>query len=120
MLIYDDACAMCCTWAERVRRWDCDHRIELVPSHGADVGARFPGIARERLDAAMQVVEPDGKTCEGAAAAEALLRVLPLGRLLGWTFAVPGVRVIAERVYRAIAVRRCREACAVHSAVRET
>ena len=120
VLIYDDSCAMCRTWAERVRHWDRYHRIELVPSHGAEVGSRFPWIVRERLDAAMQLVEPNGTTHEGAGAAEALLRVLPLGRLLAWTFWVPGARAIAARVYRAIAARRCREACAVHGPGRGT
>ena len=114
-LIYDDTCPMCRKWAARVARWDRNHRIELVPSHGSAVESRFPWIARHELDAAMQLVEPDSTTHAGAAAAEALVRVLPFGRILGGLFAIPGARSVARRVYRAIAARRCRDACSAHA-----
>lgn len=113
-LIYDDTCPMCRSWATRIARWDRMHRIELVPSHGGAAESRFPWITREDRDGAMQLVEPNGTTHSGAAAAEVLVRVLPFGRLLGGWFAIPGARAIAKRVYRAVAARRCRDACAVH------
>ncbi len=113
-LIYDDTCPMCRVWAERVRRWDRHQRVNLVASHDDTVAARFPWITREQLDAAMQLVEPDGTTHEGAAAAERLAGLLPWGSMLGWVFAIPGARAIARRVYRAVAARRCDRACASH------
>ncbi len=114
-LIYDDTCPMCRAWAARVERWDRDRRIELVPSHAGDIASRFPWITRRELDAAMQLVEPDGTTHAGAAAAEALVRVLPYGRLVGGLFAIPGARALARNVYRVIAARRCRDACSAHA-----
>ncbi len=117
-LIYDDACPMCSTWAERVRGWDRRHRVDLVAAHGEEVCARFPWITRASLDAAMQLVEPDGTTHSGAAAAEVLVRILPFGSVLRLAFVIPGARAIAARVYRAVAARRCRDACAVHVARR--
>ena len=113
-LIYDESCPMCRAWAARIARWDRDRRIELVQSHGGDTAARFPWIPRHELDVAMQLVEPDGTTHAGAAAAEALVRVLPFGRILGGLFAIPGARPVARRVYAAIAARRCRDACSTH------
>lgn len=114
-LIYDDMCPMCRAWAARVARWDPNHRIELVPSHGGAVQSRFPWITRAELDAAMQLVEPDGTTHAGAAAAEVVVRALPFGSFLGALFAIPGARATAKRVYDVIAARRCRDACAVHT-----
>ncbi len=59
----------------------------------------------------MHLVSPDGVVLVGAAAAPAILRLLPGGGLLAWTFRVPGVPSLAEVVYRAVARNRHSLAC---------
>jgi predicted DCC family thiol-disulfide oxidoreductase YuxK len=68
----------------------------------------------------MQVIRAsDGKTWQGAAALEELLKVLPRGRSISWLFRIPFARPVAEKFYRLFARNRyrigCGEHCSVHS-----
>lgn len=106
-LIYDGECGMCREAVERVRRWDREHRLSYVPFQDESAVARF-GIALPALAAAMHLVLPDGRLFAGADAVPELGKLLPGKRWWAWGFAVPGVRPVARRVYRRIALgRRC-------------
>ncbi len=65
-LIYDGDCAFCERCVALIERWNRLGRVRAVPFQGEDA-------------------------LVGAAAAPALLRVVPGGTLLAWVFAVPGV-----------------------------
>ena len=113
-LVYDGMCRICNPLANVVRGWDTGHRIEVVPSQAPGLMARFPWIPREAYGKAIQLVGPGGETWQGAAAIEQLLGVLPRGRLISWVFRIPGVRVIADRIYRWVARNRYRMGCGEH------
>lgn len=104
-LIYDGECGFCRESVARLRRWDPEQRIAVVPFQDREVPARF-GIALPALAAAMHLVLPDGRVFAGADAVPELGRLLPGKRWLTWLFAVPGVRPVARRVYAWIAARR--------------
>jgi predicted DCC family thiol-disulfide oxidoreductase YuxK len=106
-LIYDGECAFCRRWVDLVRRWDRDHRLDLVPFQDQQRVARF-GIPLPALAAAMHLVlpTPDGRVLAGADAAPEILRLLPGRRWLAGLFRVPGVRPVARRVYAWIARQR--------------
>ncbi|MGH7539120.1 MAG: thiol-disulfide oxidoreductase DCC family protein [Gemmatimonadales bacterium] len=104
-LIYDGECGMCRFAVARVRVWDREHRIALVPFQDQQAVARF-GIGLPALAAAMHLVLPDGRVYAGADAVPEILKILPGKRWFAWGFAVPGVRPIARYVYRRIAERR--------------
>ncbi len=114
VLIYDGGCSMCMRWMGRVRLWDRDGRIEMLPLQDPSIDSRFSQLDRSALMEAMHLVEPDGRVSAGAEAAERLLRVLPLGGVLGALFHLPFARPIADRVYRRIAARRKRGGCGEH------
>lgn len=114
VLIYDGACSMCMRWMGRVRVWDREGRIEMLPLQDPSVASRFPMLDPDELMEAMHLIEPSGQITAGAEAAERLLRILPLGGLLGVLFHLPFARPIADRVYRRIAASRSRGGCGEH------
>ncbi len=106
-LIYDGECGFCRTWVERVRRWDREHRLAVLPFQDRMQVAAFR-IPLPALAAAMHLVLPDGRVFAGADAAPEILRLLPGKRWLAGAFRIPGVLPLARRVYRWIAQqRRC-------------
>jgi predicted DCC family thiol-disulfide oxidoreductase YuxK len=104
-LIYDGECGFCRTWVDRVRRWDREQRLVLLPLQERTRVPAF-GIPLPALAAAMHLVLPDGRVLTGADAAPELLRLLPGKRWLAPLFAIPGVLPVARRVYAWIARRR--------------
>jgi predicted DCC family thiol-disulfide oxidoreductase YuxK len=113
-LVYDGQCKICNPLANVVRNWDHRQRIEVVPSQATGLMARFPWIPREAYAKAIQLVGPGGATWQGAQAVEQLLTILPRGRLISWVFHVPGIRALADRIYRWVARNRYRMGCGEH------
>ena len=112
-VVFDGECSVCRRFAERLRRWDRENALDIVPSQGTGVKERFPWITQESFEASIQLVASDGTTVSGAAAFERLIRVLPVGRRLVWIFRVPLVRPLAEWSYRFFAGHRHRMGCRV-------
>lgn len=108
VVLYDGSCGICRDWSRRLADWDDSGRIRQVPYQERGTVAGLPVIADAELDRALHVVLPDGQVARGARAMIALLPWLPGGRPLGWVARFPGVAVVAERVYDAVARRRHR------------
>ena len=104
-VIYDGECGICLRSVATVKAWDTERRFAYVPFQDGDAVARF-GIALPALAAAMHLVLPDGRVFAGADAVPEMLKLLPGKRWLAAGFGIPGVRPLARRVYRWIAVRR--------------
>ena|SRR5215207_8485320 len=112
--VYDGMCKVCTRLANGLRKWDRHGEIEVVASQAPGVLARFPWIPARAYAEALQLIGPGGRTWQGAAAVEQLLKVLPKGKLVAWLFSVPFVRVIADRVYKWFARNRYRLGCGDH------
>ena len=113
-LVYDGDCRVCTRLVGAVDVLDREHRVERLSSRVTGARERFPWIPAGSFDDALQLVATDGTTWSGAAAIEELLRVLPRGRWLAWTFALPFARPVAERFYRWFARNRYRLGCGEH------
>ena len=101
-LIYDASCGFCRRWVARLKRWDRQDRIRLLPLQ--DPAA--PALARrpvEELQRAVHLVRPDGGGFSGARAARELLAYLPGGWLLRWLLYFPGATLVGDWVYRWVA-----------------
>src|SRR3989442_15163762 len=74
--IYDGECGFCRRSVDLVRRWDREHRLDVVPFQDQDSVARF-GIPLPALAAAMHLLLPlpDGRVLAGADAAPEILRL---------------------------------------------
>ena len=116
-LVYDGQCDVCGRFVRVLERWDRRNEIEIVPSQNPDVTARFPWIPAEAYADAIQLIGPGGRTTQGAEAIEALLGILPRGRMLGWIFKLPFVGWLADKLYRWFARNRYRFGCGKHCRV---
>lgn len=113
-VVYDGVCKVCNRLVGLLHRWDREGLIETVPFQNTTVLDRFPWIPAEAYAEAMQLVGPGGRTWQGAAAIEQLLKILPRGGLLGWVFRIPFVGTLADRFYRWFAQNRYRFGCGEH------
>lgn len=113
-VVYDGNCRVCNRLVVVLRTLDRRQEIEVVPSQAPGVMARFPWIPPKAYAEALQMIGPGGVTWSGARAVEEILNVVPKGRIIAWLFRIPGVRRLADRVYRWFARNRYRLGCGEH------
>lgn len=101
-LIYDDACDLCRGWVGRLRRWDRNGAVKVLPLQ-SPFAEEVSGRRRVALSGAAHLVCPDGTVFAGAAAARELFRYLRGGWFLTGLLRLPGAMFVAERLYRWIA-----------------
>jgi predicted DCC family thiol-disulfide oxidoreductase YuxK len=102
VLIYDAQCQFCRRWVARLKRWDRNDRIRLLPLQDPAAPA-VAGRPREVLQQAAHLVRADGAVFAGARAAREALAYLPAGWLLRGLARLPGVMALADRGYRWVA-----------------
>jgi predicted DCC family thiol-disulfide oxidoreductase YuxK len=113
-VVYDGNCRVCTSTVRTLTAWDARRQLEMIPSQSPSVAVRFPWIPPSAYAESMQLIDADGRTWQGAAAIEQLLRVLPRGRFVAWLFHIPLVGRIADRAYRWFARNRYRFRCGNH------
>ena len=118
VVIYDGNCKICTRLAGVLRTWARHDQIQIVPSQLAGVRSSFPFISSRDDEQSLQMIGPGLARWQGARAIEELLTILPRGAWIGWIFSVPGVRGLADRVYRWIARHRYQLGCGEHCAYR--
>ncbi len=104
LAIFDGDCGFCRRW---VARWKArtGPRVDYAPSQ--EVARRFPEIPKEAFARAFQLVLPDGRVLEGAAAVLGALERVPGDGALSVVYArVPGLAALLELVYRLVAGHR--------------
>ena len=104
LVIWDDGCSFCGWWVRRLRRldWLRIHRFEGLSSRDA---LAEMGITRSEADDEIKVW--DGRRVYGGFdAVREILKYLPVGFLWAQALALPGIRWIGVRAYRAVARRR--------------
>ncbi|HEX6041639.1 DUF393 domain-containing protein [Longimicrobium sp.] len=118
VVVYDGACKVCGRLVKLLNAWDTKNEIEVIPFQNTSVLDRFPWIPSEAYAEAMQLIGPGGKTWQGGAAIEQLLKILPFGGTFGWAFAIPGFGNLFGRFYRWFARNRYKFGCGEHCQVR--
>jgi predicted DCC family thiol-disulfide oxidoreductase YuxK len=104
VLIYDGHCRLCAREATRLARW-VGGRVRLESYRDPGVVAHYPGLTPAMCEQGLQLVLPDGRIVSGAEAAAATLR---LRTPLGWLYYLPGLRQVADAIYRVIVRNRFR------------
>jgi predicted DCC family thiol-disulfide oxidoreductase YuxK len=88
VLVYDDACPLCRSIAESIRRRDRDGRIELVPAGRAgDLLVRH-GLAADASRREVHLFLPDGTALRGIDVVAPVVAALPR-----WSWLAPLLRV---------------------------
>jgi predicted DCC family thiol-disulfide oxidoreductase YuxK len=103
LAVFDGDCGFCRQW---VARWKArtGPRVDYAPAQ--EVAERFPEIPKEAFARAFQLVLPDGRVLEGAAAVLATLDRAPGDGALSALARVPGLGALLELAYRLVAGHR--------------
>lgn len=117
-VVYDGHCKVCGRLVRLLRGWDRRATLEILPSQNDCVRLRFPWIPERAFLESVQLIGPDGRTWQGAAAIEQIIDLMPKGKLITWIFSIPFVRPLAERLYRWFARNRYKLGCGDHCQVR--
>ncbi|MBI3849364.1 MAG: lipase maturation factor family protein [Verrucomicrobia bacterium] len=106
LMIFDGDCRFCRFWINRWRQTTGD-RVDYLPFQDPQVPARFPELAREQFEEAVQLIETDGRVYGGA---DAVFRSLAYNLCTRWPLwlfqKIPGVAPITECSYRFVAKHR--------------
>jgi predicted DCC family thiol-disulfide oxidoreductase YuxK len=108
-LLYDGTCRFCVAQARRLKRF-AGATVQAESMYADGVRARFPMLPQPGPDGKIgeiKFVDDRGQMTGGAEAIARALMTGPLGWLARLYF-MPGIRQIANTVYRAIAKRRYR------------
>ena len=103
LAVFDGDCGFCRQW---VARWKArtGARVDYAPSQ--EVAPRFPEIPPEAFARAFQLVLPDGRVLEGAAAVLATLDRTPGDGALSALARLPVLGALLELAYRLVASHR--------------
>ena len=113
VLIYDGACPVCQAGMRWVERRALPGEFEFLACQSRERRARFPRVSEEACLAALQLVLPDGRVLAGDAAIPEILRRLRRWRWLARLFRLPGVVLLAPRLYAWVARNRYAISCAL-------
>lgn len=107
-VVYDGECRFCISQVERIKSMDRDNQFDYMPRQAPEFAARFPALKAMDLEEGMRFVDPDGNIFIAADAVYQIARRLPGPRLIAWLYLIPGLKQIAQLVYRLIAANRKR------------
>lgn len=114
-LLYDGSCRFCTAGSERLARLARPGVIRRVSNKDEQQMRVLPERARAGIASALQLVSPDGEVASGAEAVNRALATRPLWRLITWTYWVPGIGQVCDRLYGMVARNRYRIAGRVES-----
>ncbi len=106
VLIYDGTCGFCLRQVARLHRW-LGPRLRALPCQSEAARELLPDLSADELASQVWVVI-DHRRSGGA---QAIVRAVNLRwpvRLLTWPYWLPGLRQLAEAVYRWVAANRYR------------
>jgi len=107
VLVYDGHCRFCVAQARRLERW-AGGRVRIESFRDPGVLAKYPALAEERCEEALQLVLPDGRVASGAEAVSRTLRLSPLLAPAGWLYEIPPLRRALDAGYALVARNRFR------------
>lgn len=121
VVLYDDECPLC-TFQMRLLSWlDWRNALALVPLSAPRAAQLAPSLRREHLLEAVHCVAETGRIYRGARALRFVGMRLPMLVPLALFLWLPGVILVAEKVYALVSRNRhllsrwfgCQEACSL-------
>lgn len=121
VLLFDSDCPLC-TFQSRSLAWmDWLEQVEMVPLKDPRTAEIAPDITREDLLEAIHCITPENEIHRGARAIRFLGMRIPLLVPVGLFLWIPGVILIAEKIYAFVSRHRlffskifgCKGACAI-------
>ncbi|WP_181438793.1 thiol-disulfide oxidoreductase DCC family protein [Paenibacillus sambharensis] len=110
-VLYDRTCVLCSETVARLKQLHASAELVYVPLQSLDepVAPKVPGAAsldREALLEKLHVVDAAGGVYAGADGIVRIMRTVRGLRQLAWLYRIPGMRLLADAVYRYVARRR--------------
>jgi predicted DCC family thiol-disulfide oxidoreductase YuxK len=121
IVLYDGECSLC-TFQMKVLTWlDWRDKLRLVPIADPEARVLAPSLTREALSEAIHCVTIDGQIQRGARCIRFVGMRMPLLIPLALFLWIPGVILVAERIYMQISRNRhllsrlfgCGDACSI-------
>ena len=109
LVLYDGQCPFCRKQMARLRKWDKEGTLRLLPYQEPWVVEQFPHIDARALQRAMHVVTSDGAIHVGGNAVALIIEQVARPRVLRVLPRLPGVRQVMRWVYPMVADRRRRD-----------
>ena len=113
VLIYDGACGLCRGRVCWISRRAVRGYFEFLHCQAAERRARYPWMRDETCLEAMQLILPDGRLLVGDAAIPEILRRLRGWRWVAGLFRLPGIEILAPRLYAWVARHRYQISCLI-------
>ncbi len=121
IVLYDQECPFCVFQMKLLTWLDWFNQLRLTPLTDPVAAEKAPDLTREQLLEAMHCITPAGEIHRGARCIRHLGMKLPVLIPLGLFLYIPGVILVAEKVYQVISANRyrlsrmfgCRDACAI-------
>ena len=111
-VLFDGNCSLCRASVKRVELFNRAGRVEFLDVHDPQALLRFPQIDKAEAMRSMQAIShsgnDEGRVYTGAEAWAHIGMVLPGWKLIAWILLLPGVQVLARRIYGWIARNRYR------------
>jgi predicted DCC family thiol-disulfide oxidoreductase YuxK len=111
VLIYDGTCGLCRGGVSWISRRAVRGRFEFLPCQAAERRVRYPWMDEQTCLGAMQLILPDGRILSGDAAIPEILLRLRGWRWVAGIFRLPGVEILAPRLYAWVARHRYQISC---------
>jgi len=108
VVLYDGHCRFCQHQVRTLSRLAAPGAIDLVSFHDPGVLDRFPGMPYDACMRAMHLVTPDGRVCSGFEAAARAVATRPVLGLIAYVYYLPGIRLLCDLAYAAVAAHRYR------------
>ena len=105
-LLYDGRCQLCQHSVARVKIMDLFAAIEHIDVHTVDVAVFGPLLTKAEVLKKLYLITPSGRIYSGFAAFRRLSLVLPMFFVLIPLFYFPGMGIVGDWVYGAIAKNR--------------
>jgi predicted DCC family thiol-disulfide oxidoreductase YuxK len=119
VIVYDGACAFCRRAIEAIRQRDRNDQFIYFVRQTPGLDEKYPELAIGNFDTGMRLIEPNGTIRIGADAIYVIASKLPYFRCLAWTYQLPLVNGVTQRIYSWVAANRlklsrhCGDSCEV-------
>jgi predicted DCC family thiol-disulfide oxidoreductase YuxK len=107
-LLYDAECILCLASVEKLRHMKSRAELVMVPLQSAPEDVLPKGVTKEELLAELHLIDEDGRLYRGAASVVRIMRTVPSLAWLASMYRVPGLKGLADTLYKWIAKHRYR------------
>lgn len=107
-VLYDDTCVLCRRTVGTLGKLRTTEKLVMLPLQSAAPEMLPAGYAREDLLTQLHVVDAGGRLYRGADAVVRIMRSVPSLRVVAPLYRIPGMKPLADFLYRFVAKHRYR------------